>query len=251
MGKKGGSSKDASRAASVDRETARDQTWADRANQYNPFGAVEWSTRKTIDPATGKPVTQWTQQQSMSPQLEGIYNSQMSRMQGMGDLSAGMMGRVQNEMGSPADWGQFGDVVGMDYDPTELRQRSEDAAYQREAMRLDPQFAAAKNALEIKLNNQGLRAGDRAYDAEMERLNLQQNDAYERARLGSVQTGMSEAGQLWNQQLQGNEMANALRSQQIQEYLAKRQFSLGEAQALDPTGGLLEMSKVFTGGSGE
>ena len=115
-------------------------------------------------------------------------------------------------------------------------------------MRLDPRFAREAEQLEIKLRNQGLRPGDQAYEAEMERLNQAKTDAYERARLGAVEMGRAEADQLWNQQVRGNELANALRTQQIQEYLAKRQFSLGEMQALDPTGNLLEMSKIYTGG---
>ena len=252
MGKKGGGGgKDGQRAAAVDKETALQQTYADRADQYNPFGSVQWDTSKGIDPATGKDITKWSQRQTMSPELQGIYNNQMSKAQGMGDLSAGMMGRIQDEMGQAADWGQFGDVHQMDFDPTQMRQAAEDASYQRDTMRLDPRFAKEAEQLEIKLRNQGLRAGDDAYEAEMSRFGNTKTDAYERARLGSVERGMAESGQLWNQQMQGTESANALRSQQIQEYLAKRQFSLGESQALDPTSDLKNMADIYTGGSGE
>lgn len=234
----------------MDRHTARDQTYADRADQYNPFGSVQWTTQKVKDPATGKWVTKWIQQQSMSDQLGGIYNNSMDKNKGLSDLSAGMMDRVQQEMGAAPDWGQFGDVVGMDFDPTSIRQAAEDAAYQREAMRLDPRFQRSGEQLEIKLRNQGLRPGDEAYEAEMSRLNQEKNDAYERARLGATQQGRAESEMLWSQATQGNEMANALRDKQIQEYLAKRGFSLGEMESLDPTANLKGMSDVFTGGGG-
>ena len=130
MGKKGGG--DSSKAAAAaDKETALQQTYADRANQYNPFGSLEWTTQRVYDPGTKKYVTKWTQQQKMSDALEGIYGGQMSRAQGLGDLSSGMMGRVAQEMGAAPDWGQFGDVEQMQYDPLQLRQQAEDAAYQK------------------------------------------------------------------------------------------------------------------------
>lgn len=248
MGKKGGGSKDASRAAAVDKETALQQTYADRADQYNPFGNVQWDTKREYDPGQKKYVTKWTQKQTMSDDLSKIYNSQMYKANKLGAMSAGMTDRIQSEMGAAPDWAQFGDVHQMDYDPNAIREAAENAAYTREKMRLDPRFQQMGEQLEIKLRNQGLRPGDQAYEAEMSRLGQTSNDAYERARLGASQTGMQEANQLWGQQLQGTELANALRSQQISEYLAKRQFSLGESQALDPLGQLKDISSVVAGG---
>ena len=246
IGKKSGGS-DSSKAAAQDRNTARDTTYADRPDQFNPFGNVTWQTESVVDPASGNKATKWIQNQGMSEDVQRLYDNQMTNMQARGDLSAGMMGRIENEMGGAPDWAQFGDVNQMEYDPTTLRQRAEDAAYQKETMRLDPRFQKEAEALEIKLRNQGLRPGDQAYDATMESYSNSKNDAYEQARLGAVQTGQSEADMLWSQQMAGTEMANALRDKQIQEYLSKRQFSLGESNALNPLNDMSALAGIVTG----
>jgi len=253
MGKKSASPPDvegASRAeAAANRETQRDITYSDRPDQYNPFSSVQWSNEQVQDPATGEMVNKWTQNQEFTPGVQGIVDQQMQQMSGKGDLASGMMGRIQSEMGGAPDWNQFGQAQGMEYDPTQLRQGAEDAAYQRATNRLDPRYAREGEALEIKLRNQGLRPGDQAYDASMSTFDTGRNDAYEQARLGASETGMAEAGQLWNQQVKGNEMANALRSQQVQEYLDKRGFSLGEQEGLNQGQTLTELLAATGGGS--
>ena len=230
------------------RETARDVTYADRPDQYNPWGSVTWGQEQIIDPATGEPTTKWTQNEALSPDSQKLFDTQMGMMQGRSDLAGGMMGRIGQEMGTPPDWNQFGDVIGMDYDPSQIRSHAENAAYQRAASRLDPRFAREGEALEVKLRNQGLRPGDQAYDAQMESFTTGKTDAYDQAIWGATAAGMGEAGQLWDQQMGGTQMANALREQQIMEYLGKRSFSLGEQEALNKGSTLAELQQT-TGGS--
>jgi len=252
MGKKSADAPDTIGAAKEEgrqsRETARDTTYADRADQYNPFGSLTHGQESYIDPATGQRVTKWTQAQGLSPEMQGLMDQQMGMLSQKGDIQAGMMNRISNEMGSAPDWAQFGEAQGLDYDPTQLRQSAEDAMYGRATSRLDPQYQQQEQAMEIKLRNQGLRAGDEAYDAAMGNFGRAKNDAYEQARMGAVGEGRSEAGQLWNQQLQGTDYANALRDKKLDEYLGKRKFSLGEAQALDPLADTGRMVDTFSGG---
>jgi hypothetical protein len=162
-------------------------------------------------------------------------------------MAQGMMGRIGQEMGSPLDWDQFGEAQGLEFDPTELRGRAEDAAYGRSTSRLDPQYQQREQALEIKLRNQGLRPGDQAYDSTMSSFGRDRSDAYEQARLQSTSTGMSEANQLFQQQMGSTDMANALRQQQIQEYLGKRGQSLSEQEALMAGQGLADVQAATTG----
>lgn len=230
------------------RRTAREATYADRPDQYNPFGSLTYGQESYIDPATGERVTKWTQAQGLSPEMQRLFNQRMGTIGEKQQLSSGMMNRIRQEMGGAPDWAQFGQAQGLEYDPTQMRQRAEEAAYGRETARLDPQFQQQGEQLEIKLRNQGLRPGDQAYEAEMDRFNRAKTDAYEQARRGSVGIGQTEAQQLWQQQMGGTEFANALRDKQIQEYLSKRQFSLGEQQALDPSQDLSEMVGAFSGG---
>jgi len=224
------------------RETARDVTYADRPDQVNPFGSVQWGTEQVVDPATGEMVTKWTQNQSLNPALQGTVDTSLGMMQGRADLANTLNQRAIGDMSQAPDWQQFGDVVG--FDPAQQRQAAEDAAYQKSTSRLDPRFSQRSSDLEIKLRNQGLRPGDQAYDAQMSSFGNERNDAYEQARLGSVSQGRDEFGVA----MQGNERANALRDQQIQEYLSKRGFSLAEADQVQQGQTVGDLAGLASGG---
>ena len=242
---KGGGSPNVSGAAAVEGEygaqATRDANYANRPDQFNPMGSLTWQQENVLDPASGEYTTKWTQRQNLSADMQNLYDNQMSGLLDRSALSGGMMNRVASEMGPAPDWEQFGGVEGMKYNPTDLRNRAEDASYGRATSRLDPQFAERAEANEIALRNKGLRPGDQAYDAAMNTFNRGRNDAYEQARMGATGEGRAEAGQLWNQEVQGNQISNALRDKQIQEYIGKRQFSLSESNALSSAD---EMSKL-------
>ena len=246
MGKKSSKSPDVVGAAreegEIARETARDTTYADRPDQYNPWGNITWNTESVIDPATGEKTTKWTQNQQLNEGAQDLYDKTEGMMRGRMGLAGGMMGRVANEMGGAPDWDQFGDVVG--FDPAQARQHAEDAAYQKSVARLDPQFQRLQEKTEVDLRNRGLRPGDAAYDRAMSGFSTGRNDAYEQARLGSVAEGRDEFGI----GLQGNERANALRKQQIEEYAAKRGYSLAEMNALAEGQDAGALSEMINGG---
>ena len=218
--------------AAANRGIATEATYADRPDQHNAWGSLEWSQVPTVDPATGAVVTKWVQNQKFSDEMQQLYDTDMSTRNSRNTLAQGMNGRIAQEMGGAPDWAQFGDVQKFDYDPTEHRQRAEDAAYQLQANRLDPQFASQQQGLMTRLRSQGLQAGDAAYDSAMRNFNTGQNDAYAQARLSSVADGRNESSLMFNQALQGNTTANALRQQQIQEYIGKRGHALSEQEAL-------------------
>ncbi len=226
------------------RETARDVTYADRPDQTGPLGEVRWGQEMGIDPATGEQVTKWTQNQTLNPELQGSLDSSLGMMGDRASLARSVNERVAGEMGAAPDWDQFGDVEG--FDPDARRQAAEDASYGKATSRMDPRFAREAEQLEIKLRNQGLDPGDQAYDAAMESFNFGKNDAYEQARYGATAEGRDEFGI----SLQGNERANALRDQQIEEYLAKRGFSLAESKRLSEGQELSDIAGLVTGGEG-
>jgi len=239
MGKKSSAAPDVSGAATVEgefaRETARDQTYADRPDQYNALGSSTWGQKMVIDPATGERTTKWTQNQKLAPEMQSIFNSDMDRNKALGTQAAGMSGRIADEMGAPLDWEQFGEGVAgpegwtMDGD---TGNRAEDFAYQRATNRLDPQMAKKKADMERQMAGRGLRAGDSAYDSAMQNFDTGSNDAYEQARLGAVMEGMTASQQQFSQGGAAADRANALRSNNIQEYLGKRGQSLSESNAL-------------------
>ena len=230
------------------RRAQRESLYADRPDQYNPFGGVTWGQESMIDPATGERVTKWTQGQGLSPEMQKQFDRQMGMLGKRGQMSNEAMQRAGQEMGGAPDWARFGEAQGLEFNPEQMRQKAEDAAYGRATSRLDPQFEKRAQEQEIQLRSKGLRPGDQAYDQTMRTFHRSRTDAYEQARMGAVGEGRAESGQLWEQQLGGTREANALRDKKIQEYLDKRKFSLGEAETLDPTRKLGEMQDVYSGG---
>ena len=252
MGKKSGpKGPDVTGAAREQGRYARQQNmdtlYADRPDQYNPFGSITWNQERVRNPAGGY-TNKWTQNQELSPETGAVFNPLMQSFGQRAGLMSTLTDRTMNEMSEAPDWNQFGEAQGLEYSPDELRARAEDALYQRQVSRLDPQFAERRSQLENRLRNQGLKPGDRAYDAAMATLGRTSNDAYENARLTSITGGQSEADMLFGQQMEATNMANALRDKKIQEYLGKRSFSLGEMEALNPTNDATALANLVTGG---
>ena len=251
MGGKGGSSPDVAGAARVEgienRKTARDATFANRPDQFNPFGSVQWEQQRTKDPASGENVTRWTQKQQLAAPYQRLVDDETDTLQVYSGMRNNALNRAAQDMQGGADFEQFGEGQGLEYDPSQLRQRAEDAAYGRATSRLVPQFNQREGDTEVKLRNQGLRPGDEAYDRAMGNFNRSRNDAYEQARMGAVGTGRAEAGQAYNQQRGSAEFANALRDKNVEEYLSKRKYNLQEAEALNPITKAGEAMSNFSG----
>ena len=223
MGKKSPKTPDVVGAAQEEgeqsRETARDKTYADRPDQYSTMGSNTWGQTMVRDPATGEMVTKWTQNQTLSPDMQNLYNTQMQANQQLGSTAAAMGDRINAEMGAPLNWDQFGDVEagpqasgvigagigpttgpeGFQWDGQSQRQAAEDASYGRATSRLDPQMEQRRKELEVRLRNRGLRAGDQAYESEMAAYGRDSTDAYEQARMGSTLEGRAEDAQSYGQ----------------------------------------------------
>ena len=237
MGKKSGPSAPdfkgaAQEQAQASREVTEQQTWANRPDQINPWGNVTWDNETYYDPATKQNLNRWTQRESLTPEAQAAFDSQLALTQGRSELGEHMMGRIGNELGQGMNWDQVGGQQGLDFDPSQLRQRAEDNAFKQATSRLAPKFQGQREQMEIKLRNQGLRAGDQAYEAEMAGIGQQETDAYGQAQMSAMQQGRAESGQLFGQQKGMADYANQLRQNAMKEEQQRRGFSLNEANAL-------------------
>jgi len=218
----------------------RSQTYANRPDQYSPWGATSWTPSTFTDPATGEEVTRWSQTTALTPELQEILNKQIAIQGGRSDIAGMLTGRLGDEFGSKMDWDNFspmGEVPGaqltmperiqqgLDFsgasavdDPYQTRQRAEDAMYNQAMSRLQPQFQSEQNALDLRLRNQGLRPGDAAYDAQMQSAQQRQTDATNQALWSSVGEGRTEAGQMFDQQM-------GRRQQDVGELTQQGQFA--------------------------
>jgi hypothetical protein len=202
----------AEQEAQAAKELTTQQTWANRPNQINPWGNVTWDATTGKDPATGQQINLWTQETSLNPMLDKTLEGQMGLMEGRSQLGAGMMKTIAGQMGTPMDFSKYGDMqmlntqnipglwsnmqwdlpqyqtgnnlMQVDYsgapsvdNPQFTNQRAEQSIYDRGMSRLGPQQQGEKQALEIKLRNQGLTPGDEGYRAAMTQLDQKHTDA--------------------------------------------------------------------------
>jgi hypothetical protein len=218
------------------------QTRANRANQTTPWGSNTWT-----QDAQGN----WTNQVTLSPDQQAANDAQQ-RIQGYkSDIAETLLPRMNEEYGKEMDWSSLtpwadaplkstmGQVQGSDAS----RQRAEDAIYQSEAARLDPQWAQQEKQMAAKLANQGITQGSSAYQQAMDQLAQQKASAYSQAQLQSI-TGagaeaqrnqgmdLARAQNQWNQGLQGATFQNQQRGQMLAEMMQKRGFSLNEINAI-------------------
>ena len=207
----------------ANREVVRDQTFANRPDQYTPWGATTWTPYQATDPATGEATTAWDQTQSLTPELQDILNKQIAIQSGRSDVAGTLTGRLGAEFGNPMDWrglNPMGQVPtnqftipeemqrNLDYsdvaqvgDPERLRQRAEEAVYSKGQSRLQPKFAEQRRLEEVKMRNQGLGPEDAAWQARMGGIGEQETDAYGQLQADSLIQGMGEANQMFGQDM--------------------------------------------------
>jgi len=250
MGKKSSEAADVRGAAQLEGEfgirQAQNEMFANRPDQFNYLGGVQWTPTYETDPTTGEQVTRWTQEQSLSPAAAAAVNPMMEQIAGRSQMANALNDRIYDEMSGTPDWQQFGDYQDFNFDDSN-RQDIEDAYYQKEANRLDPQFAQEAEQMEINLRSKGLRPGDQVYDSTMASFGNTKTDAYEQARLGSILGGAEESDRSYQQQFDSVQQANELRDKRIAEYIGKRGFSLGEQDSLSGLNDLNTLAGLITG----
>lgn len=219
--------------AAASQEIATQQNYANRPTQYTPWGTTQWGTAAGTDPSTGQPITEWTQTQTLRPELEEALGSQVGLQTGRSDLAQDFMGRVEQDYQQPFDWQnlpaasqatQFTDAPAF----ADERQRYTDAAFEQ----MRPEHQRQEEAARTRLANQGLTPGSQAYNTELERLGgVQAQERWNAVNQGGVeQQRMNQ--QLMSQQAQAYQQQNLLRQQGISEQAQRRGMSLNEMNAL-------------------
>ena len=265
----GGKSQDfgsvASAQGDANQQAVTDQLYANRPTQYTPWGYTDWQTQEGGVDAEGNPITQWTQTQGLTPELQDILNKQIAIQGGRTDVAGMLTGRMGQEFGQQMDFSglnpmgqrptaQYTLPEGSVGDPNAFRQQGADASYNAAMSRVTPQFDEQRRAAEVKMRNQGLGPEDAAWKSQMEGIGQNENDARSQAIWGAQQAGRQESqlnfgqqmgqnqnmyqqalganAQNWQQSMQGSQYANQIRQQQMTEAMQQRGFSLNEINAL-------------------
>lgn len=234
--------------AAASKEVTNIQNWANRPTQNTPWATTSWNTSAAVDPATGQPVTQWTQNTTLAPGLQEALDNQIGLQNDRSQLASSFMGRVANEYGQPFDYSQMPDFA-MANAPQNLGTRTADYSrglttgfnfggplpqinegYRDQVanqlmQKMQPVHDYQTRGLETKLANQGLRPGSEAYNRAMNQLGQQQ--AAE--RYNALDASGNEAQRLFNMQMQ---TAQTGFNQNMQGAQFNNQ-ALGQASALD------------------
>jgi hypothetical protein len=82
-------------------------TTANRPNVNTPWGSETWTQAQSTDPATGKPVTNWTQNINLSPAEQATLTAQQNVALGKANIANSSIGRMQEAYSQPFDWGNL------------------------------------------------------------------------------------------------------------------------------------------------
>lgn len=287
----------AEKQAQSSREVTEQQTWANRPNQYTPFGSQTWTNEQVWDPSTQQYLNQWNQYTTLDPETQKALDSQQNLQTNRSELGNSLFPRMADEFGQAMDWSQFtnlsGTPQGSNYDRSSLNpfvgsvdtsqmqgvdsskqyyDKAGDAVMEQFNRRQEPMFQQQQQQQDATLRARGLKPGDAAYDAEMAKMAMQQNDARQTAMNQATQMSGSEAQRMFgmdsqnrqqqfgeafqnaglgnqtrqqqaaeqlqfgqagfNQSMQQAQYQNTLRQQQIAEEMQRRGFSLNEINAI-------------------
>jgi hypothetical protein len=168
--------------AKASKEVAQYNADLNRIGQSSPFGSVSYTQNGTS--ASGAPIYQ--QNTTLSPELQGLLNSQIGSQQGISDAISGAIGRLPS---SPFD------ASGINTDAT--RQRSFDS----QMALLRPEFEKNQKGMEVRLAERGLPIGSELFNEQTGEFNRARDSAMLGAARQADQDASGEA-----QRLYGNAM---------------------------------------------
>jgi hypothetical protein len=218
--------------AAGSRAVTEQQTWANRPDQYTPFGSMTWQNQQQWDPATEQMLNKWIQTTNLTPDAQRALTAQLGMQAGKSELGASMMGRMQDEFGNPMDWTQFSEGGERVEGGQHYYDQAGDALYSRFQNRMDPRVAQQREGLDAQLRNQGLMPGDEAYDRAHLEQAQQQGDEYERAAQQSTILSGQEGSRMQGMDISAGGYNTQLRQQEIAEAMQQRGFTLNEINAI-------------------
>ena len=213
------------------REVTEQQTWANRPDQFTPFGQQTWQNQQVWDPSTQQYLNRWAQTTELNPESQRALDSQLALTTGRSELGASLFPRAEQEFGQAIDWNKFQqagqavqapgavqggpintgqnlpqgqltpeqlargyETAGPELDPSQkYYQNANDAIYNQWAERALPEQSRQTESARTRLYNMGLREGDEAFDNEMNRLEQSQGDALRQAQYQATIGAGSEA----------------------------------------------------------
>lgn len=214
--------------------------------------------------------TNWTLNQTLSPEQQALYDSNVQSQLGQADLLGSLTDRVKQSTSNPFDASQFQLERGLEapgleelsglrgqlanLDPQQFNQQMADSVYSQSNRYLQPQLDRDEGLYRSQLADQGFNPGTPGYDTELAKMRDNRSKVYGDLRdrsvisgfnLGAQNFGNARAGindqiaallqgnqQGFNQQLASQQQNNSVVQQQLANALAARNQPLNELNAM-------------------
>jgi hypothetical protein len=167
------------------RETAEYNAALNRIDQSNPYSSVKYNQSGT-DPNTGAPI--YSQSTTFSPQLQGLFDSQMNTQQGIADATTNLLDLLPQQAFDPNSVG----------DQSDIRQRSFDS----QMAMLQPKFDEGWKNLETTMSDRGIPIGAEIWQDESNRFDTAREGAQRAAARTADQDASGEHQRLLSNALQ-------------------------------------------------
>jgi hypothetical protein len=202
---------------------------ANRPTQVTPWGTTSWNQtpiphqKYRVNPKTGQLIKSgwtinrdnWTQNTTLSPELQDILNRQFSTGQSLSK-------QIQDNLSTPFN---YDGIPALEAPNEDYRQKLIDS-YTRSARRnLDPVFGQQDNDLRSRLAAQGISADSPLYERQYNNFARNRDNNYLQLADQAFQGSGAEMARLFGLNLQN-------RTQAISERLAQRDQPLNELASL-------------------
>lgn len=208
--------------SAADINTAEAQGAMNRVNQITPTGNLSYSQSGTQTLPNGTVIPTYTATTTLTPAETQALQSQQALTQGLYGLSNTELAKIANNTGSPFQLSDYG--AAPTADAATLKQ-AQDAVYNQQASRLDPQWAQTEEQTDAQLKNQGFTPGTKGYDDAFANMERAKTDAYQTAQNNAVTAGQTQEANQYN--LSSNAYQTAL-----QNALLQRELPINETSAL-------------------
>ena len=213
----------AEKTAAGNLAAARQQTSANRVNQYTPYGSLTYK-----DLGNDK----WEQHQTLTPQAQATLDKQMALSDKYADTANAGFDKVQGLLSNPEL-----DMSQLPQRAINVGQTAQDAIMSR----LRPQLDQQDEALRTRLANQGITLGSDAYGKEMTAQGQRGNDLQLQAALQGINLDQANRASALQEQAYVQDrplnLVNALRSgAQVQSPQFQNYAQQGQTQGANYSG---------------
>jgi hypothetical protein len=202
------------------------QTNANRPNINTPWGRQTWTDNGNDN---------WTQNIELSPEEQASLDSQQRVTMGRSEAAEGLLGQATAAFNKPFNWDaapKAGSTEGMD--PQGARDRAENALWQRQISKLEPELTQKEDARRTRLANMGIapEGGSEAWNRADQSMSNSRNSAYQDAAWQSIIGGGAEATREQAMGIAGAQEQDRQRQAYISGEAQRRGMSLNELNAL-------------------